>query len=264
MNTVKVSEYLIKHDVSTVSLVIAHPDDEIMFFNQFLLSLNKIIENSNLSISDSSTETIQKTSKCVQLNLKINILCLTNGDNENKYGNLRENELIESCKTLLSNYQLDSNLFIYIGDFVDSMTENWNINEVKQYLNKYINHAENNLIVTFDEYGISDHINHRTCNKAVVNQFANSDSTHIWTLQTPTFIIKYLGFLTILFSDANKIDNNKIILHNNDIYQLIYLIGIMGYKHKSQMVWYRWLWWLFNSLVWNATFEIKQFPKKQN
>lgn len=244
------SKRLLTFGISTVSLVIAHPDDEIMFFNQFLLALNKLK-------NDADGQFKNKEEGC----LKINIICLTNGDNENKYGKLRENELIDSCKTLLSNYTLDFNMFIHIGSFVDSMTENWNITEVQQYLSKIINCNNNGLIVTFDQFGISSHVNHRTCNEAVLKQYSSSESIHIWTLKTPSFFQKYMGALVLLYQNQNAA-SNRITLQNYDIYQVIFLIGIMGHVHKSQMVWYRWLWWISNSLVWSATFEIVHSPKK--
>lgn len=257
------SKSLTKSSISTVSLVIAHPDDEIMFFNQFLVALNKANLANRVGAESDSQSKVSDFQNQEEDLFKVNIVCLTNGDNEKKYGKLRENELKDSCKTLLSNYNLDVNMFIHIGSFVDSMTENWNITEVKQYLRERISCKGTGLIVTFDQFGISSHINHRTCNEAVLEQFSSSETTHIWTLKTPSFFQKYMGILVLLSRDQST-DYKSITLRNYDLYQVIYLIGIMGHLHKSQMVWYRWLWWIFNSLVWSSTFEIVHFPKKDN
>ncbi|XBW38035.1 hypothetical protein QEN19_003620 [Hanseniaspora menglaensis] len=247
MNSQIISQYISKNQITAVTLVIAHPDDEIMFFNQLLLALN---------------HWHSEESEGAERILKLNIICLTDGDNNKKYGKLRESELEDSCKTLLSNFSLSVNLFIHVGNFIDSMTEEWDITDVTKYLSEKISSAETNLVITFDSAGISGHINHRTCNVAVLKLFNHSNSTHIWSLQTPKFFCKYIGGLACILS-SRRSNSNSIVLTNNDIYQLIYLIGIMGFKHKSQMVWYRWLWWLFNSLTWSTTFDIVKYPKKQ-
>ncbi|KAG0436487.1 N-acetylglucosaminyl-phosphatidylinositol de-N-acetylase [Dictyocoela muelleri] len=108
------------------ALLIAHPDDEIMFFCPLILS-TKI---------DS-------------------IICLSNGNFYQK-GKKREKELEEISKAL--------NVKVYIGSFEDN--EDWNDKNIIEYIDSIYNQENFNIIYTFDKFGVSNHKNHISCFRA--------------------------------------------------------------------------------------------------
>ncbi|SGZ40302.1 uncharacterized protein HGUI_02502 [Hanseniaspora guilliermondii] len=220
-------QYIKKNDINYISFIIGHPDDEIMFFNQVLLSLNNLNK---------------------QELLQIHVICLTNKDT------IRHHELIKSCEQLLSNHLNILKVSAY--DYKDSMTESWNEDDVSLTLKNIMNHVipSRSLIITFDKYGISNHINHRTCYQLCKDNFKDS---HVFALKTPSFALKYSSFFILLFTYFSSIlypsnEFNEIKFNNYSIRQWLHVVSVMCNCHKSQMVWYRWLWWIFNSLVWSC------------
>lgn len=220
-------QYIISNDIKDISFVIGHPDDEIMFFNQVLLSLNNL-NHSNLS--------------------QIHVICLTNKDT------IRHHELVKSCEQLLSNHLNILKVSCY--DYKDSMTELWNVDDVGHTLKTIINPVDKSksLIITFDKDGISNHINHRTCYQLCKDNFKDS---HVFALKTPSFALKYSSFFILVFCYLSSIlcppsKSNEIQFNNHSVKQWLHVVTIMCKCHKSQMVWYRWLWWVSNSLVWSC------------
>lgn len=63
-----------------------------------------------------------------------------------------------ACKAL-DVYKLE---FVNSETIKDGMKEEWNLREVQEYITGYI--SENNIraVFTFDGYGVSGHINHRS------------------------------------------------------------------------------------------------------
>lgn len=227
-NTIYIMEqYIENNNIEYISFVIGHPDDEIMFFNQVLLSLN----NLNHPILS-----------------QIHVICLTNKDT------IRHHELVKSCEVLLANHL--NILTVSCFDYKDSMTEIWNVVDVGHTLKGIINPADKSksLIITFDKDGISNHINHKTCYQLCKENFSDS---HVFVLKTPSFALKYSSFFILVYFSLSSImgssnNHNEIQFSNFSIRQWLHVVSVMGKCHKSQMVWYRWLWWVSNSLVWSC------------
>lgn len=122
-----------------VLFIIAHPDDEVMFFYPTLKAL-------------SYTDAI------------IHFLCLTNGDYYG-LGKIRENEFACVMKQLnITKYEVLNN------KFEDSMSVVYNNKEVAQCIEDYLNKNEISInsgnlasLVTFDEQGVTKHPNHVSC-----------------------------------------------------------------------------------------------------
>lgn len=104
-------------------LLIAHPDDESMFFAPFVLSARPIV------------------------------LCLSIGDYYNK-GSIRETEMRALCK----NYNIPLILSNY---FIDN--ETWDIKSIINVLKNWHTAIKFDRIVTFDSKGVSGHKNHISC-----------------------------------------------------------------------------------------------------
>jgi N-acetylglucosaminylphosphatidylinositol deacetylase len=198
-------------------ILIAHPDDECLFFGP---TIRYLVKNSN----------------------KVYLLCLTNG-NYYGLGHVRESELESSCKYL--NIEL---IRKYSFKFDDQPHEKWNLIDCTKHIAHCLANYKITNLITFDKHGISSHINHRNlndCLKAVQNQ-----NLTIHTLDTVCLARKYLFVFDLLWSLA--IDHKKILIINKPI---DYWILIQAMKaHKTQFVWFRYMYiiasryMLFNNL----------------
>lgn len=134
-------------------LLVAHPDDESMFFSPFLF-----------------------------YNTPSVILCLSNGD-FNSQGSKRKKEMERLCKQRKWNLEM--------LDYKDG--SDWNVNRiVVDMLGICIKHNIKN-IVTFDQNGVSGHKNHISCYKAAkkLKNLLNSRCLKFHCLKSTSVFEKY-------------------------------------------------------------------------
>ncbi|XP_054545580.1 N-acetylglucosaminyl-phosphatidylinositol de-N-acetylase isoform X3 [Talpa occidentalis] len=113
-------------------LVIAHPDDEAMFFAPTVLGL-------------------------ARLRHRMSLLCFSAGNYYNQ-GEIRKKELLQSCDVL--GIPPSSVLIIDNRDFPDDPDVQWDTDRVASILLRHIEVNDINLVVTFDAGGVSGHSNH--------------------------------------------------------------------------------------------------------
>jgi N-acetylglucosaminylphosphatidylinositol deacetylase len=126
-----------KETVKETLIIIAHPDDEVMFF---LPSIRFLAKN----------------------NKKVRIMCLSNG-NFNGLGKLREEEFENVCKIL----KIEDRVLVNNPNLQDDLNKKWDIEDVSQVIKSYLE-KDNNIekigsIITFDERGVTNHPNHISC-----------------------------------------------------------------------------------------------------
>ena len=128
-----------------VLLIIAHPDDEIMFFYPTLINF-------------------------IKNKIKIRILCLSNG-NFDGIGQIRQGEFSQVMKMLkIEDYKIINDERLNDGIKV-KWDESYIAARIKQYLSeeegdsnsKIINFNKIGTIITFDENGVTKHPNHSSC-----------------------------------------------------------------------------------------------------
>lgn len=159
-------------------LVIAHPDDESMFFLPTLVSIRKSLPEA-----------------------KLWIMCLTRG-NYDDLGSIRCRELQKVCDLL----GVDELIQVDRPEMQDHPSRPWSIPQASRSIETILLDAlkKSDLeeaclvhLITFDEGGVSGHVNHRDCYRAMRNLFQPTsskvkkvDSTtrvvgmHLWTLET--------------------------------------------------------------------------------
>ncbi|KAL3460391.1 putative deacetylase LmbE-like domain-containing protein [Aspergillus heterothallicus] len=252
-----------------ICLLIAHPDDEAMFFAPTLLALTK-----------------------PELGNHVKILCLSSGDADG-LGHIRKNELTKSALRL--GIRSPSDVLVLDEDrFRDSITTEWAKSDVAALLASTFAPdsssssssssstkrtktridtgptATIDILLTFDNAGISNHPNHRSLYHGALHFLHNltkaypgySSPVALYTLTTTNLLRKYMGILDApvtmvsgvfegLFS-ASKGKKAGVAMGKDGLpARLLYVSSVgewmtaqaaMVKAHQSQMVWFRWGW----------------------
>ncbi|EAW13118.1 PIG-L family deacetylase [Aspergillus clavatus NRRL 1] len=246
-----------------ICLLIAHPDDEAMFFSPTVLALTK-----------------------PELGNHLKILCLSSGDADG-LGHIRKKELQESAKHL--GLRSDSDVFI-VDDparFPDSITTTWSDADVSSLLasafapgladkNSPASSAPRkrgaapaaapvatiDVLLTFDPRGISNHPNHRSLYHGAVHflralmrdKAGYACPVTLYTLTTTNILRKYIGVLDAPWTMATgalsfftaaggaKDDMPRRLMFVSSVEEYFQAQKAMVKAHKSQMVWFRYGW----------------------
>ncbi|KAJ8043326.1 N-acetylglucosaminyl-phosphatidylinositol de-N-acetylase [Holothuria leucospilota] len=200
-------------ETSNVLLVIAHPDDECMFFGPTLLSHGN------------------------DVNTVVNLLCLSTGDFYGE-GERRQKELYQSCEifgipaenvTILNNEMLQDDPLVF-----------WDTNLVAKEILIEVQRKEIVKIITFDCYGASGHKNHISVYRAVrTKYFACSflAGTRAFCLETVTFLRHYISFLDLPLSLISAAVRGSRVLLSSPFEVLTTQRAMKA--HWSQFVWFR-------------------------
>jgi len=204
-------------------LVIAHPDDEAMFWAPTLLTMNSAAWS---------------------------VLCFSTGDADG-LGAVRKQELVTSCRAAGI---LDSNI-IAVDDprLRDGMNEHWPADAIAQYLLRHAADAE--AIVTFDGKGISRHPNHIAVHEGVklflTNKRQQGEDCRGLALVTTNLLRKYIGPfdlpMTTLFTSSEL-----IIVAPLGCFTAA--LRFMRF-HQSQLVWFRHLFVFFSRYSYMNSYE---------
>jgi len=205
-------------------IITAHPDDEIMFFAPTIIGLRK-------------------------QGFKVKILCLSTG-NYDKKGEIREVE-IKNCVKLLGVTEENVTVLDHPG-LQDNPKQFWYPTAVSKVISEHIN-PDISAIITFDRMGISGHVNHRSVYEGIryyINQNGNKAMPAVFTLKTVSVLRKYSSIFDTIFSlnaflmpHAYSVGDRALFVSGLDE---IYLAQKAMRQHKSQMVWFRWLYILFS------------------
>ncbi|XP_074350091.1 uncharacterized protein LOC141689638 isoform X2 [Apium graveolens] len=160
-----------------VLLVIAHPDDESMFFTPTINYLTSIRHN-------------------------IHILCMSTG-NADGIGNIRKEELYQASSIL----EVPQNQVKILDhpNFQDGFGEVWDCDLLAGIINEEINTNAIDTIITFDRNGVSGHCNHCDVNRGVrlLLRGAFQRELDAWELVSTNLWRKYSGPIDIWLSKWN-------------------------------------------------------------
>jgi N-acetylglucosaminylphosphatidylinositol deacetylase len=240
-----------------IILLIAHPDDEAMFFSPTLLAL---------------------TDPALGNHLKI--LCLSTG-NADGLGETRKKELVESAMKL--GVRREEDVFVLEdGRFKDGMDQDWNTTEIAQVLAEVFvpapptapkplqdkPSATVDVLITFDAGGVSNHPNHRALYAGAVLFLRTLMRGYngwecpvtLYALPTVNILRKYSSvFDALVTMTVGAISNvtggltgdKKISRAERGAKRVLFMSGLQRYwrareamvkGHRSQMVWFRWGW----------------------
>ncbi|KAL7625989.1 N-acetylglucosaminyl-phosphatidylinositol de-N-acetylase [Parahypoxylon ruwenzoriense] len=238
-----------------ICLLIAHPDDEAMFFSPTVLALTRP-ETGN----------------------HVKILCLSSG-NADGLGETRKEELVKSG--MLLGLRNENDVLVHDSpEFPDSITTTWDSSKISVLLcsafaphlarqktsNATAPTAAIDVLITFDEGGVSSHPNHislyhgaRGFLSALVHGKPGwASPVDLYTLSSVGILRKYTTFLDVFptmlalafgGSEARKksdkgnpgaLINISALGGTRESYGTARRAMTQG--HKSQMVWFRWGW----------------------
>lgn len=227
-----------------ILLLIAHPDDEVLFFSPTILSLTR-----------------------PELGNHIKILCLSSGDADG-LGETRKKELVKSAMMLGLRSQDDIQV-IEDDNFPDSMTTPWHPRLISNLLISVLApnmtkipadqapKANVDILITFDANGVSSHPNHKslydgskTFLKALMHRHSGWECPiKLYTLHSTNIVRKYMSIFdapATIFScmfrrkEAGAYPNP--LLFFSGVIRFAQARRAMTTAHKSQMLWFRWGW----------------------
>lgn len=224
-----------------IALLIAHPDDEAMFFSPTLLALTD-----------------------PALGNKVHIVCFSTGDAQG-LGEIRQDELLVSA-SILGVSDVEDNVYIHDHPHLpDSMIQEWDEYLVASLTSNSLHEFEQTLgkpidtIITFDNKGVSNHPNHISVlqgAKWFAKHYPRKHHLLLYTLNTVPIYRKYLGvldaFITAAFTKKPATSPAEIAYMGTGAPKsTMFMNGWKSYRsaqkamtegHKSQMIWFRWGW----------------------
>ncbi|KAL8290567.1 hypothetical protein RQP46_002825 [Phenoliferia psychrophenolica] len=214
--------------------VTAHPDDESFFFAPTILNL------------------------LAERPVDGHLLCLSIGDHEGA-GATRKLELESSCEALgisaANCVALDHPLL------QDTPTEWWPPAVVDEVVRDYVSRRKVDLIITFDDYGVSGHANHRAVSLALQSS-ARSDPTFppIFLISSTDLLSKYSSLLSLPFV---LLERQFPLLRGPRLPSSLFINSPTQYlqarvsfaQHESQKRWFRSLFILFSRYLWFVNLE---------
>lgn len=210
-------------DHKHVALVVAHPDDEAMFFWPTLSQLRAA-------------------------GVTISVLCLSTG-NFDGLGDIRKREMENSCIQIGVTGEA---LQILDDPELQDGWQKWPSNHVADKVLVFLATHSASAVLTFDELGVSGHPNHISASEGVQEAWRRTEGAdlafELFMLRSVPMYRKYLGPISFLLqserlSDAAAVSGNPI--------------GCLKAlsAHWSQLVWYRILFALFSHYGYANSFE---------
>lgn len=199
-----------------ILFVIAHPDDECMFFGPTILYFTR------------------------KEDCAVYILCLSTGRNYGM-GMTRRQELYKSCDELGIPPQ---NIMIHNHTLLpDDMDVRWPTDVISDIVLNYLETFSITTLVTFDRYGVSLHNNHCSIYYAVANLILDHKLPRgcgVYVLDSTNIIRKYWLFMDIPLSFI--LSRFRFMVNVTDRI----IIQKAMKKHVSQLKWFRCLYMCFS------------------
>jgi N-acetylglucosaminylphosphatidylinositol deacetylase len=165
--------------MSNALVVVAHPDDESMFFVPLILFL-------------------------IKHQVSVHVLCLSTG-NYDGLGKIRQKEMVSACRSL----GVPEGQCTVLDDeahFADGPKRRWDPEEVYKAVEDHIDDISGRSgsamdgIFTFDQYGVSGHINHISVHSGVRLYLVRHPRTVGYFLESTNILRKYWGIIDVAVS----------------------------------------------------------------
>ncbi|KAL6566201.1 hypothetical protein OROGR_001816 [Orobanche gracilis] len=175
----------------------------------------------------------------------MHILCISTG-NADGMGNIRKEELFKAS-TVLKIPAQQVNILDH-PDLQDGFGKAWDWNILARIIDNEMRAYSIDLIITFDDYGISGHCNHRDVHQGVRKLLYDESGRNLeaWELVSTNLIRKYVGPVDIWFSILLSRCQGNGRSHCFVNFDPRTSYAAMA-QHSSQWVWFRKLFVAFSS-----------------
>ncbi|ERM96140.1 probable N-acetylglucosaminyl-phosphatidylinositol de-N-acetylase isoform X1 [Amborella trichopoda] len=217
-----------------ILLVIAHPDDESMFFIPTIIKLTSAGHN-------------------------LHILCISTGDADGK-GSVRSEELYCACTVL--KVPIQNVKIINHASLQDGFNRTWRHTLLATIIGEEAKSWDVDVLITFDNYGVSGHPNHCAVHRGIRLLLRDSmwANTLAWELVSTNIVRKYCGPVDIWCSMLHSLLHQKGQVHCFVNAHPTVSFNAMA-QHKSQWVWFRKLFVLLSSYSYvNSLRELRRTP----
>uniref|UniRef100_A0A1I7TF40 N-acetylglucosaminylphosphatidylinositol deacetylase n=1 Tax=Caenorhabditis tropicalis TaxID=1561998 RepID=A0A1I7TF40_9PELO len=213
---------------SRILILIAHPDDETMFFSPTIRALSLAGH-------------------------RIFILCISNG-NFDGLGKIRARELSKAALQL--GISPGDVTCLDYDEFHDGAT--WNRNALCHVVMRHVEVLSADTVISFDAHGVSGHLNHSACFDALQTAYTNGDvprDVQIFVLDSIPLWRKYIGMLDAVFSFGRS-----------PFFYMARFRDVAAcwramWAHRTQLVWFRVLFIFFSRYVYmNSLRRISPLP----
>ncbi|ORX62205.1 LmbE-like protein [Hesseltinella vesiculosa] len=203
-------------------LLIAHPDDECMFFGPTLMSIRA-----------NSPKT------------KIHVVCLSTGDAVG-LGDQRKKELKRSCH-VFGIAPGHVRTFDH-KDLRDGMKNRWPPKLIADLVKEVIDKYRIDTVITFDDFGVSGHLNHQAAYHGIQEYLRTHAYLQVYKLKSISLVRKYIGIVDVLFVKAQQLIVRPptapwISISSPPAYLQTHKAMR---QHRTQLVWFRWLYVTFS------------------
>ncbi|WAR64147.1 hypothetical protein PtB15_16B307 [Puccinia triticina] len=198
-----------------IMLVVAHPDDECLFFSPTLLNLlsPRFVNRTEFNSSTPHPQPQNNSSEDAQINLEFpraHILSLSSG-NADGLGIKRTREMRASCWA----FGIPSPHCIVLDhpELPDSMSVWWPEDTIAEFVRLYVDLWDIDAIITFDHHGVSGHANHRAIAAALSRQVHSDPKFPMTFMLRSTWIFeKYTSLLSLPYTLYRHHRNRKSLL----------------------------------------------------
>ena len=234
-----------------VMLVISHPDDEAMFFGP-------TVESLKMSKLDGGGGQEDAVIKDTVSEIKVFCICLSNGNAEG-LGQIRAKEL---KKSTLEVFKMDGCVIADSEDLQDGMDNVWPLEEIANVVHECVQHYSPDVILTFDEKGVSKHPNHVQTHRGVMRfvveaklgaipnaEYTEENVPEVWVLETTPFYRTFMGAMDYWASIVSTTTRNKKKKETSDSKRLSPEVMFCSKNpslvlkamrtHATQWVWFR-------------------------
>ncbi len=198
---------------SRVLLVLAHPDDEAMFFTPAITNI-------------------------MGAGASVHLLCLSTG-NYDGLGAHRAREVAAAARVLgISSCSVTDD-----AELQDGPLNAWPAQAIGRRISEALQRTPATHILTFDSGGVSAHPNHIDTHRGCLHFVQSHPSVQLLTLHTSHLLLKYLGALAVILPTATPSRALHVARVCNSAPQLV--VQAMR-AHGSQLTWFRWLFIVFS------------------
>ncbi|TKR92583.1 hypothetical protein L596_007210 [Steinernema carpocapsae] len=175
-------------------------------------------------------------------NCSIYVLCVSSGD-EAGLGVTRRREMREAVQAL--GIPSGNLTILDYDDFPDGFVR-WDKEKLAHHLLEFMEKLDCDFVLTFDESGVSGHPNHSSCFSAMQFLYSNGlvpADVQIFVLETVPIWRKYVFSLDVIPSFFHS-----TFMYVSDLRSLLTVYSAIRH-HRSQLVWFRYLYLLFSRYV---------------